>query len=62
MSDGEKGLSIMELSQINDLVINIISNVGFPIFISLYLLQRLEKKVDEMVDVLTKLSQSLSQQ
>lgn len=34
----------------------IISNVGFPIFISMFLLNRMEMKLDHIVDALTKLT------
>lgn len=35
---------------------DIISNVGFPIFISMFLLNRMETKVDHIVDALNKLT------
>lgn len=40
-------------------VVDLVSNVGFPIFISLYLLHRMENKIDDIVDVLQQLSTTL---
>ncbi|MBM6614640.1 YvrJ family protein [Desemzia sp. RIT804] len=37
-------------------VIELVSNVGFPIFISLFLLQRMETKLDDVVKALHDLS------
>jgi hypothetical protein len=34
----------------------IIANVGFPIFISMFLLNRMEMKLDHIVDALNKLT------
>lgn len=34
----------------------IIANVGFPIFISMFLLNRMEMKLDHIVDALTQLT------
>lgn len=48
----------MEYTEIYTSFVDIISNVGFPIFVSLYLLQRMETKLDEMVQALQDLSQS----
>ena len=36
--------------------IELISTIGFPIFISLYLLQRMESKLDDVVKALQELS------
>lgn len=41
-----------------DLITNI-SNVGFPIAISCYLLVRLEKKMEELKEVIVDLSKAL---
>lgn len=35
--------------------IHLISNTGFPIVISMYLLNRMEKKLDKLVDAIEKL-------
>lgn len=35
--------------------IDLISNTGFPIVISMYLLNRMEKKLDKLVDAIEKL-------
>ncbi|UJF16412.1 YvrJ family protein [Jeotgalibaca sp. MA1X17-3] len=40
--------------------IEAISNTGFPIVISLYLLNRMEKKVDALVSAIEKLSNTHS--
>lgn len=37
-------------------VIELVSNIGFPIFISLVLLQRMETKLDDVVKALHDLS------
>ncbi|MFL2099999.1 YvrJ family protein [Mycobacteroides abscessus] len=37
-------------------VIELVSNIGFPIFISLFLLQRMETKLDDVVKALHDLS------
>lgn len=36
--------------------IDLISNTGFPIVISMYLLNRMEKKLDKLVDAIEKLA------
>ncbi|SFH56014.1 YvrJ family protein [Pisciglobus halotolerans] len=36
--------------------VELVSNIGFPIFISLYLLQRMETKLDAVVKALQELS------
>lgn len=41
-----------------DLIANI-SNIGFPIAISCYLLVRLEKKMEELKEVIVNLSKAL---
>lgn len=41
-----------------DLIANI-SNIGFPIAISCYLLVRLEKKMEELKEVIVELSKAL---
>lgn len=41
-----------------DLIANI-SNIGFPIAISCYLLMRLEKKMEELKEVIVDLSKAL---
>lgn len=38
--------------------IEVISNTGFPIVISLYLLNRMEKKLDELVRAIQDLSRT----
>lgn len=40
--------------------IEMISNTGFPIVISLYLLNRMEKKLDALVNAISNLSESHS--
>lgn len=50
----------MEYTEIYSSFVDIISNIGFPIFISLYLLQRMETKLDEMVQALQDLSRSFN--
>lgn len=37
--------------------IDVISNVGFPIFVALFLLHRMEAKLDNVVKALQELSQ-----
>lgn len=41
-------------------IINIIGNVGFPIFVSLYLLSRFETKLDAVVKAVNELTQVIS--
>lgn len=36
--------------------VELISNTGFPIVISMYLLNRMEKKLDKLVDAIEKLA------
>lgn len=43
-------------------VINLISNVGFPIVIAIYLLHRFEKKLDTLVENISILSQAIEKQ
>jgi len=38
----------------------IIANVGFPIFIAMFLLNRMETKVDHIIDALDKLTQVIA--
>nr|WP_242597345.1 YvrJ family protein [Desemzia sp. C1] len=38
---------------------NFIGNVGFPIFITIYLLMRLEKIISKMTEALTELKESI---
>ncbi|AGY82237.1 hypothetical protein Q783_08575 [Carnobacterium inhibens subsp. gilichinskyi] len=53
-----KGENIMDAStQWLSAVMEIIGNVGFPIFIALFLLQRMETKLDDVVKALNELSQ-----
>lgn len=40
-------------------VSNLIANLGFPIFISLYLLHRMEKKLDDMIEAVEHLTLSI---
>ncbi len=51
----------MDTSLFIEAAIDMISNVGFPIFVSLYLLQRMEKQLEDMVDAIKQLNESLSQ-
>ncbi|NEY21489.1 YvrJ family protein [Bacillus ginsengihumi] len=37
----------------------IVGNAGFPVAISLYLLCRLDKKIDHMQEVITQLSETM---
>ena len=39
---------------------DIIANVGFPIFISMFLLNRMEMKLDHIVDALTLLTEVIA--
>lgn len=39
--------------------IDIVANTGFPIFIALYLLHRMESKLDDVVKALQDLSQAV---
>lgn len=39
-----------------DVIVNLISNLGFPIAISLYLLIRMEKKLDKLTESIDNLS------
>lgn len=43
-------------------LMNLISNVGFPIVIAVYLLHRFEKKLDTLVDNISILSQAIEKQ
>lgn len=43
-------------------LINLISNVGFPIVIAIYLLHRFEKKLDTLVKNISILSQAIEKQ
>lgn len=40
-------------------VVELISNVGFPIVLSIYLLHRMEKKLDSMIHVLEALQEGV---
>lgn len=40
-------------------LIDLISNIGFPIFVALYLLQRMETKLDDVVKALGTLTQAV---
>lgn len=40
--------------------VDLIGNVGFPIFISLYLLSRFETKLDSMIKAVNELTQVIS--
>lgn len=42
-------------------LISIISNVGFPIFIAMFLLIRLETKIDQLVSAFIDLTESINQ-
>ncbi|WP_342471484.1 YvrJ family protein [Metasolibacillus sp. FSL H7-0170] len=43
-------------------LINLISNVGFPILIAFYLLHRFEQKLDTLIDNISILSQVIEKQ
>lgn len=43
-------------------LINLISNVGFPIVIAIYLLHRFERKLDTLVENIQILSQAIEKQ
>lgn len=43
-------------------LINLISNVGFPIIIAIYLLHRFERKLDTLVDNIQALSKVIEKQ
>lgn len=42
-------------------LISIISNVGFPIFIAMFLLIRLETKIDQLISAFMDLTDSINQ-
>lgn len=51
----------MDLSvELVTVVVEMIANVGFPIFISLFLLHRMESKIDNVVSALKELTQVIS--
>lgn len=56
-----EGVSLMEinLDLLNGFT-DIIANVGFPIFISMFLLNRMEMKLDHIVDALTLLTEVIA--
>ena len=39
--------------------VSIISSVGFPIFIAMFVMIRIEKKMEELINAFTKLSESV---
>lgn len=41
-------------------VTDFIANVGFPIFISLFLLNRIETKIDHMIEALNQLTKVIA--
>lgn len=43
-------------------IVNLISNVGFPIVIAIYLLHRFEKKIDALVNNIQILSTAIEKQ
>lgn len=43
-------------------LVNLISNFGFPIVITVYLLHRFEKKIDALVENINKLSNAIDKQ
>ncbi|MCM3759150.1 YvrJ family protein [Sporosarcina aquimarina] len=43
-------------------LMNLISNVGFPIVIAIYLLHRFEQKLDTLVENINILSQAIEKQ
>ncbi|MCQ9210012.1 YvrJ family protein [Granulicatella seriolae] len=43
-----------------EMLVELLSNTGFPIVISLYLLHRMEKKLDDMIHILQQVQVSLS--
>lgn len=43
-------------------IVNLISNVGFPIVIAIYLLHRFEKKIDALVENIKVLSVAIEKQ
>ncbi|MCM3638707.1 YvrJ family protein [Sporosarcina luteola] len=43
-------------------LVNLISNFGFPIVITVYLLHRFEKKIDTLVENINKLSNAIEKQ
>lgn len=50
-------LNLDLLSNLTDFI----ANVGFPIFISLFLLNRIETKIDHMIDALNQLVKVIAQ-
>ena len=42
-------------------IINIVSSVGFPIVITIYLLTKFENKIDKLSDSITELNTSIKQ-
>jgi len=47
----------MEPTEWVSVVMDIVANTGFPIFVALYLLHRMESKLDDVVKALKDLSQ-----
>lgn len=56
-SDSFMDLNLDLLSNLTDFI----ANVGFPIFISLFLLNRIETKIDHMIDALNQLVKVIAQ-
>ena len=54
----KKGGIIMEETLLNQMV-DLIGNTGFPIVVSVYLLNRMEKKLDIMISLLQQLTINL---
>ena len=42
-------------------IVNIVSTVGFPIVITIYLLSKFETKIDKLSDSITELNTSIKQ-
>lgn len=42
-------------------IVNIVSSVGFPIVITIYLLTKFETKIDKLSDSITELNTSIKQ-
>lgn len=58
-----KGCFIMQLNiDLMQAVVDAISNIGFPIFITLFLLHRMEVKIDHLVKAIHNLTQVIAQE
>lgn len=49
----------MDFTEWLSVAMDIVANTGFPIFVALYLLHRMESKLDDVVNALKDLSQTI---